>query len=168
MGGNPSVPPHPAFLQRRRLAMAQRRPALPPRAAVTAIALLTAAVMASSGLAAGPAAADQPGEQSAGRPAGRPGGPGGAGAPGGAGSASYISEHDGPGRFALAAHGTAPSIVVDDTDHEGVRRVAGDLSADIERVTGIKPRVVIGDAPEAATLVVLGTIGRSALIDDLI
>lgn len=60
--------------------------------------------------------------------------------------------------------GGAP-VVVDPDDHPGVVRVAGDLRDDIERVTGVRPGSALARARE---VVLVGTIGRSALIDGLV
>ncbi|MFF2199068.1 glycosyl hydrolase 115 family protein [Streptomyces sp. NPDC058145] len=70
---------------------------------------------------------------------------------------SYISFTG--GAFSLVG---AP-VVVSAEDHPGVVRVAGDLRDDIERVTGVRPGSTIAGFP-----VLLGTIGRSPLIDGLI
>ncbi|MEH0648249.1 glycosyl hydrolase 115 family protein [Streptomyces scabiei] len=72
---------------------------------------------------------------------------------------AYLSFTPVPGAFALVG---AP-VVVSPEDHPGVVRVAGDLRDDIERVTGVRP----GDET-AAEIVLVGTIGRSPLIDGLI
>ena len=63
------------------------------------------------------------------------------------------------GAFSLVG---AP-VVVSPEDHPGVVRVAGDLRDDIERVTGVRP-----GSGMAAEVVLVGTIGRSPLIDGLI
>lgn len=70
--------------------------------------------------------------------------------------------------FVLARPGAAAPISVAENDWPGVRRAAGDLQADIERVTGVKP--VLGTAPPAKgkTTVIVGTVGRSSLIDGLV
>lgn len=82
---------------------------------------------------------------------------------------AYITTEPGPGRFPLAAAGRAAPLVVGSGDHQGVRRVVGDLSADIERVTGLRPDVHT-DAPPPGTreVVLIGTIGASPLVDGLI
>ncbi len=46
-----------------------------------------------------------------------------------------------PGAVTLAAENGAAPIVVADEDWPGVRRAATDLQADIERVSGQKPRL---------------------------
>jgi Glycosyl hydrolase family 115/Gylcosyl hydrolase family 115 C-terminal domain len=89
---------------------------------------------------------------------------GGAAVPG-----TYIATRPVPGGFALVAGGRAATVVVSDGDHPGVVRVANDLQADVERVTGVKPSLVTADAPPSGRDVVLvGTIGKSPLVDRLV
>ncbi|MGW0567811.1 glycosyl hydrolase 115 family protein [Streptomyces tauricus] len=73
---------------------------------------------------------------------------------------AYISFSPEPGAFRLVG---AP-VVVSADDHPGVVRVAGDLRDDIERVTGVRP----GSSLSAREVVLVGTIGRSPLIDGLV
>jgi hypothetical protein len=83
--------------------------------------------------------------------------------------ASYISFRDGRGHFPLVADGRAAPLVVSDADHPGVVRVAGDLRADIERVSGERPALSAdGRVPAASAVVIIGTIGKSPLIDRLV
>lgn len=63
--------------------------------------------------------------------------------------------------------GAAP-IVVSKQDWEGVRRVAADLVLDIERVTGQKPDLVQDSVGKSKTAIIVGTIGKSLIIDKLI
>ncbi|MGW0708757.1 glycosyl hydrolase 115 family protein [Streptomyces sp. NPDC002643] len=72
---------------------------------------------------------------------------------------AYLSFAPVPGGFPLVG---AP-VVVSPEDHPGVVRVAGDLRDDIERVTGVRP-----GSSAAREVVLVGTIGRSPLIDGLI
>ncbi|PSM38880.1 glycosyl hydrolase [Streptomyces dioscori] len=72
---------------------------------------------------------------------------------------AYISFSPEPGAFRLVG---AP-VVVSADDHPGVVRVAGDLREDIERVTGVRPR-----DSAAREVILVGTVGRSALIDGLV
>ncbi|WP_367574042.1 glycosyl hydrolase 115 family protein [Streptomyces griseoaurantiacus] len=84
---------------------------------------------------------------------------------------AYVSFTPRPGALALVRAGHALPIAVDGGDHPGVLRVAGDLRDDVERVTGTRPALVRtggGRRPAARELVVLGTLGRSALVDDLV
>jgi GH35 family endo-1,4-beta-xylanase len=79
-----------------------------------------------------------------------------------------VTFDEGPGRFLLAGPGEAAPIHVSDGDWAGVVRAAGDLRADVARVTGNTPDLREGGGISAATAVIIGTIGRSALIDELI
>ncbi|MPZ85863.1 MAG: glycosyl hydrolase [Actinophytocola sp.] len=80
----------------------------------------------------------------------------------------YITGTATPGSFPLVANGKAAPIVVSAADHAGVVRVAGDLRADLERVTGVAPAVLTDEVPRRDAIVLVGTIGRSPLIDRLV
>ena len=54
---------------------------------------------------------------------------------GAVGEAPYISSRFTPGSFPLVANGVAAAIYVDTNDLWGVVRAAGDLQADVRRVT---------------------------------
>ncbi|MGP4112807.1 glycosyl hydrolase 115 family protein [Streptomyces sp. 4N509B] len=81
----------------------------------------------------------------------------------------FLSTSWQPGSLRLAGGGRATPIVVSSTDHPGVVRVVGDLQADIERVTGIRPEVSQDQVPGGVDeVVIVGTIGASPLIDRLV
>jgi hypothetical protein len=69
----------------------------------------------------------------------------------------------------LARAGQAARIVVDRNDFAGVRRAAADLQADVERVSGTRPALLASSAaaPRGSDVVIVGTLGKSALIDRL-
>lgn len=69
--------------------------------------------------------------------------------------------------FPLAERGTAAPLFAAANDWPGVLRAAKDLSADLGRVTGTAPALST-TAPQGATAVLIGTVGRSALIDGLV
>ncbi|MBV9024898.1 MAG: glycosyl hydrolase 115 family protein [Streptomycetaceae bacterium] len=94
----------------------------------------------------------------------------GTGAPpaGSADPGSYISFTPGAGSFPLVHAGRAVPLVVSARDWAGVIRVVGDLQADIERVTGVRPVVSQGALPSVREITIVGTIGRSPLIDRLV
>ena len=69
--------------------------------------------------------------------------------------------------FLIAMNGRVSPIIVDGRDWKGVARAAGDLADDIRKVTGTKAEVVIGKKIETGSILV-GTIGKSKLIDGLI
>jgi hypothetical protein len=81
---------------------------------------------------------------------------------------SYVVRTAQPGSFPIVARSSAAPIVVSASDYPGVVRVTGDLQADVERVTGIRPVVVTGQAPAHSEPIIVGTIGHSPLIDRLI
>jgi hypothetical protein len=81
---------------------------------------------------------------------------------------SYLSTGPGPGTFPLVADGAAAPIVVNAADHAGVIRVADDLRTDITTVTGAAPAVLHDRLPAGRDPVIIGTIGKSPLIDRII
>jgi hypothetical protein len=84
------------------------------------------------------------------------------------GPGGYLSTEPGPGRFPLVAAGRAAPIVVDGDDYAGVTRVAGDLRADLERATGVQPGLITSEGTGLKReVIIVGTLGRSALIDRL-
>jgi hypothetical protein len=73
----------------------------------------------------------------------------------------------------FAAHAEGVSLIgaaihVDPHDHAGVLRAAGDLQGDIEKVGGVRPALNQGGKPAGADVVIVGTLGKSALIDGLV
>ncbi|KOV82846.1 glycosyl hydrolase 115 family protein [Nocardia sp. NRRL S-836] len=89
-----------------------------------------------------------------------------AGATGTATAAELVSAQGGAGRFPLVSRGKAAALVVSAADHPGVVRVAGDLQADVHRVTGIQP-VLLNALPDHGDVVLIGTVG-SPLVDSLV
>jgi hypothetical protein len=73
-----------------------------------------------------------------------------------------------PDAFALAHGGIAAPIVADSSDWPGVVRAVHDLQADVERVTKLKPSLEFPPRSRVAQAVIVGTIGHSALIDQLV
>jgi hypothetical protein len=66
----------------------------------------------------------------------------------------------------VTAHHQAP-IWHDATEFPGVVRAIGDLQADIERVTSRRP-ALSSSRPNAADVVIIGTLGKNAAIDALV
>jgi hypothetical protein len=80
----------------------------------------------------------------------------------------YISAKKTTGSFPLVAGGRAATLYASETDWPGVLRTIRDVQADVQRVTGKEP-AFLTDAPQSAQPVVLiGTLGHSALIDKLV
>ena len=73
-----------------------------------------------------------------------------------------------PGSFPLVSAGSAPVVYVDEQDWPGVIRAANDLRRDIASVTGTTPKLAHGEAPAGSRVVIIGTIGKSRTVDQLI
>ncbi|HEY2434679.1 MAG TPA: glycosyl hydrolase 115 family protein [Vicinamibacterales bacterium] len=83
------------------------------------------------------------------------------------GRPAYVTTTPVPDAFTLAEKGSATPIWVDAADWPGVVRAAGDLQADVGRVTGTTPAIVHDAAAAGGGVVIVGTLGRSPLIDRL-
>ncbi|HEX8631909.1 MAG TPA: glycosyl hydrolase 115 family protein [Catenuloplanes sp.] len=70
--------------------------------------------------------------------------------------------------FPLVASGVAADLYVDSADDVAVTRAVGDLRADVERVSGLRPAVRDTTTGLTRSAVLIGTIGRSPVIDRLI
>ncbi|MFH1198183.1 MAG: glycosyl hydrolase family 8 [bacterium] len=81
---------------------------------------------------------------------------------------SYVSPTKGEGKFVLSENGKSAPIVVSSKDYAGVIRVANQLQKDIESVTTAKPEIVTDEIPTANEIIIIGTIGKSPIIDKLI
>ncbi len=84
------------------------------------------------------------------------------------GQIQYVEPVDGPGRFPIVQNQATATLLVDSNDFAGVLRAAGDLSADIARVTGLTPETIHDPDRPGTNAIIIGTIGRSALIDRLV
>ena len=85
----------------------------------------------------------------------------------GAAATPYVMFDSAPGAFQLAKDGASAKILVDSADWAGVIRAAKDLGDDVGKVTGKASEVVTTDKIESGSVVV-GTIGKSKLIDGLV
>lgn len=72
------------------------------------------------------------------------------------------------GGVTLVKAGRAAPIYIDAADHVGVLRAAADLQGDIEKVGGVRPILHKSTLPTGADVVIVGTLGHSALIDKLV
>jgi len=74
------------------------------------------------------------------------------------------------GGLRLSGGGFTPTIMIDSNDWLGVSRAGHDLANDFELVTGSKGTVVTNSSSlsNSEPLIIAGTIGKSALIDELI
>ena len=85
------------------------------------------------------------------------------------GGPRYVTATMTTGAFALAQNGTATPLLVGEDDWPGVTRAASDFADDVKRVTTEQP-VLTHDATglRGGEAVLIGTIGKSPLIDELI
>jgi endo-1,4-beta-D-glucanase Y len=81
---------------------------------------------------------------------------------------SYLSEKKTKGSFTVSAPGTSASLLVCAEDYPGVLRVAKQLQSDIASVTNTAPQLTIGTIPASKEIILIGTIGKSPLIDRLV
>ena len=84
------------------------------------------------------------------------------------GDAPIVGDEPAPGSLALARPGAAAPKFASAGDWPGVLRAAHDLQSDIARVTGTAPAFATDLTASAADAVIVGTVGRSALIDGLV
>ena len=84
------------------------------------------------------------------------------------GQVQYVEKVDGPGSFPIVQQGVAANIYVDSNDFAGVTRATDDLQADIVRVTSLTPIITHNEKDLGKTAIIIGTIGKSRLIDRLI
>lgn len=80
----------------------------------------------------------------------------------------YITSEAISGAFKIASEGQAATIYVDSDDWKGVIRAANDLSEDIHKVSGAKSAVMEKLQYPAQGSILIGTIGKSKIIDQLI
>ncbi|WAJ71902.1 glycosyl hydrolase 115 family protein [Catenovulum adriaticum] len=80
----------------------------------------------------------------------------------------YVTTTDTTGAsFPLVSEGVAAKVWVSDQDHPGVLRIANNLQTDISKVTGVTPQRVDSEQL-SGSVVIIGTIGQSSIVDKLI
>lgn len=84
------------------------------------------------------------------------------------GQPQYIRFTPASGTFTLADHGAAATLYVAPTDWWGVRHAAHNLQNDIHSVTGVTPRLIETAKTPRGQTILIGTIGKSPVIDRLI
>jgi hypothetical protein len=81
---------------------------------------------------------------------------------------NYVGTEFEAGDFQLVYDSSAADIYVSEDDDWGVIKAAGDLQSDIKKVTGIEPLLKKSESGLRNPSVLIGTIGKSPVIDDLI
>lgn len=84
------------------------------------------------------------------------------------GEPSYVSEKSQSGSVTLVGRAGTAKLYIDSTDYKGAIRALGDLQKDIERVSGKTTEIVNDVSQLGKQAVIVGTIGKSPLIDQLI
>jgi len=80
----------------------------------------------------------------------------------------YISAKKTTGSFPLVSNGQAAALYASEGDWAGVLRATRDVQADINRVTGQEPALLTAAPQDQQPVVLIGTLGHSALIDKLV
>ena len=83
------------------------------------------------------------------------------------GEARFVETVARPGSFPLAQAKHCAAIYVDAGDFAGILRAAGDLQADIARVTGCTPAITHDPAARGAHAIVIGSVEKSPLVKRL-
>ncbi|MGI4875466.1 MAG: glycosyl hydrolase 115 family protein [Janthinobacterium lividum] len=81
---------------------------------------------------------------------------------------AYISPQKTAGAFPLVANGQAAPLYASADEWPGVLRAAHDVQADVQRVTGQQPTFATTAPQGQQPVVLVGTVGHSALIDKLV
>ncbi|HEA30051.1 MAG TPA: glycosyl hydrolase [Leeuwenhoekiella sp.] len=81
-------------------------------------------------------------------------------------SGDYVSKTPVSGGFSLISEGKVPDLLLSEDDFSGVFRVAEDLQNDLEKVSGLNPQLLKGEKT-AKNLIIIGTLGKSKIIDEL-
>ena len=84
------------------------------------------------------------------------------------GDSTYISISGGKDLFMLSASGKSTTLCINSIDYPGVIRALNDLKTDIGKVTNNEPGMVIDKIPHQKEIVIVGTLGKSPVIDQLV
>jgi hypothetical protein len=84
------------------------------------------------------------------------------------GGESYITTTKGKDCFSLSAGGKSTTLFISSNDYAGVIRALKDLKTDIGKVTSIEPTIVYDNIPSQKEVVIVGTLGKSPVIDQLV
>src|SRR5665213_3570674 len=84
------------------------------------------------------------------------------------GQLQYVETTPTKNAFPIAQKNLAANLLVDSNDFAGVRIAANNLRTDIQRVTGILPEISSAGKNSGAKVIIIGTIGKSEIIDRLI
>jgi Glycosyl hydrolase family 115/Gylcosyl hydrolase family 115 C-terminal domain len=86
----------------------------------------------------------------------------------GLGQTQYVETTNARGNFVIAESRRAAAIYADSADYPGVSRAASDLQSDIKKVTDCMPEIIRDGAKFPSSVILIGTLGKSALLDQLV
>ncbi|MGH7989564.1 MAG: glycosyl hydrolase 115 family protein, partial [Limisphaerales bacterium] len=84
------------------------------------------------------------------------------------GQIQYVETTPAKNAFPIVQKNSAAEILVDTNDFAGVLIAANNLQTDILRVTGVSPKIFGGGKNLDKNTIIIGTIGKSGIIDRLI
>lgn len=82
--------------------------------------------------------------------------------------ASYITTEKVIDGFKLSYKGHSAPLFINYADYPGVMRVIKNIQTDIKNVTGANPQLYIDNLPNLKEIVIVGTLGKSQIIDEMI
>ncbi|SFC43789.1 Glycosyl hydrolase family 115 [Flagellimonas taeanensis] len=80
---------------------------------------------------------------------------------------SFLTTDKAKSGFTLVENGVPANILVSESDHTGVVKVAGMFQKDLGHVSGQEAELIVGEAHQTQNLIIVGTMGKSSLIDRL-
>lgn len=80
----------------------------------------------------------------------------------------FVSFSDKEDVFTLVKPFIAAPILIDDNIDSGILKAITNLSVDVDKVTGVSPLLKVDKVSAEETVLLIGTIGRSEYIDDLV
>ena len=84
------------------------------------------------------------------------------------GGPQYVETAPSKNSFPVVETNNAANLIVDANDFPGVLIAANNLQSDISRVTGVVPVVLHDESNPGANPILIGTIGKSEIIDQLV
>ena len=84
------------------------------------------------------------------------------------GEQSYIASAYSKDCYTLCSRGKVTTLLISSKDYPGVIRALHDLKTDIGKVTGNEPAIAVDEFPLQKEVVIVGTIGASPIIDQLV
>ncbi len=80
---------------------------------------------------------------------------------------SILTTDKGESGFTLVENGNVSDILVSESDYPGVQRIAKMFQKDLALVSGQEPELIVGETQSSKNPIIVGTVGKSTLIDRL-